>query len=166
MLQLKQPVQEKAGKGFAVVAQEIGNLAELSGKSSLEINDILAKSMSKVESIVSSTEKRTLHMNNLNKTLVEKGLENAKDCQNSLETIVGNIQSMKQMVEEINVSSKEQALGIRQVADALSDLDSITTKNVEAANHCATSAVGLNTQSEDLDRLVAVLHRAIHGKIG
>jgi methyl-accepting chemotaxis protein len=153
------------GKGFAVVAQEIGSLAEISGKSSLEINEILTKSMSKVESIVTSTEKRTLHMNSLNKTLIEKGMANAKDCQESLEVIVENIQSMKQMVEEINVSSKEQATGIKQVADALSDLDSITSKNVGAANQCANSAKGLNSQSEDLDNLVAVLHKAIHGSL-
>ena len=39
------------GRGFSVVAQEVGNLAQLSGKSASGINEILGESIKRVKSI-------------------------------------------------------------------------------------------------------------------
>ena len=40
------------GKGFSVVANEVGKLAEMSGKAALEITTMLDESISRVSSIV------------------------------------------------------------------------------------------------------------------
>lgn len=48
------------GKGFAVVAEEVGNLAAMSGKASEEIWQILNKSTTRVQEIISSTKAGTL----------------------------------------------------------------------------------------------------------
>lgn len=44
------------GKGFAVVAEEVGNLAQMSGKAAEEISSILGESISKVEGIVTDSQ--------------------------------------------------------------------------------------------------------------
>lgn len=46
------------GKGFAVVAQEVGNLANMSGRAAKEITALLAQSTQKVNSIVQETTTR------------------------------------------------------------------------------------------------------------
>ena len=43
------------GRGFAVVAEEVGNLAEMSGRAAKEISEILQASISNVEAVVKET---------------------------------------------------------------------------------------------------------------
>ncbi len=45
------------GRGFAVVAQEVGNLAQMSGKAAQEISSILKQSIEKSVSVTSNNEK-------------------------------------------------------------------------------------------------------------
>ena len=71
---------------------------------------------------------------------------------------------MKEMIREINSSSKEQASGIGSIQTALVELDNITNDNVISAEKCASSAEELNTQSQHLKSSVVDLIAEIMGK--
>jgi methyl-accepting chemotaxis protein len=60
------------GKGFSVVAQEVGNLAQMSGKSADEITGLLKQSIDKVQDIIQKTQVKM-------DALVTEGQENIKE---------------------------------------------------------------------------------------
>ena len=62
------------GKGFAVVAEEVGNLANMSGRSAEEISTILDSSTKKVDQLVKSNQQEIekLVKNSTHKILIKK----------------------------------------------------------------------------------------------
>lgn len=152
------------GKGFAVVAEEVGNLAAMSGNAAREINELLSGSITKVESIVKKTQQNTVEINHTGNQNIETGTRTAQNCNAALDDIYENVTRMKEMIREINSSSKEQASGIGSIQTALVELDNITNDNVISAEKCASSAEKLNTQSQHLKSSVVDLIAEIMGK--
>ncbi len=109
------------GKGFAVVATEVRKLAEHTQKAAKEIN--------------------SLSVSNLD--LAEQGGR-------LLEEMVGGIQKTAELVQEINVSSSEQADGISKVNMAIQQLDQIIQQNVSSTEEMASASRNFSSQAEDL----------------
>lgn len=152
------------GKGFAVVAEEVGNLAQMSGNAAQEINQLLTSSIQQVETIVKTTDERKNTLQIKTAEIVSKGKTTATESDRYLTDIAEKLDSLFKMIEEINQATGEQAEGIKLISDAINNLDTITSENVQAANTCAESAKTLNNQSTTLNHSVDALFTTIIGK--
>lgn len=132
------------GRGFAVVAQEVGNLAQMSGKAAKEIGDIVKDSVKKADEIA-----------NDNKLKVEAGAKIVAETSKVLGEIEHSASQGAQNANQIHRSSSEQADGIKQINNAVQELDTVTQENNETAYKVATS-------NEDLTRQIGMLQGIIN----
>ncbi len=109
----------EAGKGFAVVAQEVRNLASRSAEAANEIKAIV--------------ENATLKAN--------QGKDMAKNMIDGYKQLNENINQTINLIKDIEMSSKEQLLGIEQINDAVNQLDQQTQQNAMIASQTHDVAV-------------------------
>ena len=102
----------EAGRGFAVVAAEVRNLASRSADAAKEIKSI----------VENATEKAT------------EGKEIASRMIIGYKDLNQNISQTMNLISDIDMSSKEQLLGIEQINDAVTQLDQQTQKNAIVAS--------------------------------
>ncbi len=114
------------GKGFTVVAAEVRKLAENSRQTAQEINQ-LATSSVKI----------------------------AEEAGKLLDTVVPSIQKTADLVEEITAASEEQAGGINQISNAMTQLDQATQQNASMSEELAATAEEMSAQAEKLQQAVA-----------
>jgi methyl-accepting chemotaxis protein len=102
----------EAGKGFAVVAQEVRNLASRSAEAAKEIKDIVENATKKA---------------NEGKDIANEMIEGYKGLNDSINQTIN-------LISDIEMSSKEQLLGIEQINDAVNSLDQQTQQNAMVAS--------------------------------
>ncbi|MFK7871975.1 MAG: methyl-accepting chemotaxis protein [Oligoflexales bacterium] len=141
------------GRGFAVVAQEVGNLAQMSGKAALEISSMVKQSIRDTESITSESKKK-----------VEQGNILVKDTAKYLESIASDAELLSEQAARIVTASREQSDGVSQVNEAMNQLDQATQQNSATAENSATVADGLEDQSTTLLSNVEQLMEIIYNK--
>ncbi len=151
------------GKGFSVVAEEIGNLAQMSGKAAKEIKDMLDESIGRVSEIVETTQESVGSIVRVSKNKVERGQDIAKQCSEVLEDIVHQISTVKMMAHDISQASHEQAQGINEINQAMGMLDKVTQTNRISSEEAASSATQLEVQAHSLSKTVAQLFQTING---
>ena len=154
----------EAGKGFAVVAEEVGNLAQMSGNASKEISALLEVSVQKVNTIVSETKSSVDRLMLASKEKVNHGSRTAQDCNQSLEDIMNQVQTVDSLVSEIAVASQEQSTGIREVSRAMGQMEQATQQNSAVANATSVAGEQIRTQSEILNSLVKDLSYIVSGQ--
>ena len=113
----------EAGKGFAVVAQEVRNLATRSAEAAKEIKELV--------------ETATIKAND--------GKSIADSMIIGYESLNNNINGTLELINDVEVASKEQQSGIVQINDAINLLDQQTQKNASIANE--TKEIAYNTQA-------------------
>ncbi len=133
------------GRGFAVVAQEVGNLAQMSGKSALEIAAIVKDSLKEAETIVEE-----------NKRKVDNGNRITSEAQKIA-------QQVAQDARQIVTASKEQAEGIKQVNNAISQISKATQENAQFSEETSSSANHLLDQAGGLEEAVVELQELVDG---
>jgi len=106
----------EAGKGFAVVAQEVRNLANRSADAAKDIGALMDELKS-------------------NATL-GKGI--ADNMRNDYVELSTNVDKTVDLIDTIVSSSKEQAIGISQVEDALNSIDVEVQKNSSVSDDVST----------------------------
>ncbi|MCB1906904.1 MAG: HAMP domain-containing protein [Rhodocyclaceae bacterium] len=114
------------GKGFTVVAAEVRRLAENSRVAAQEINELAGNSVSIAE-----------------------------QAGKLLDEMVPNIQRTADLVQEISAASDEQASGVRQINEAMGQLDQLTQQNASASEELAATSEELSGQAEQLQQTVA-----------
>jgi methyl-accepting chemotaxis protein len=153
------------GKGFAVVAEEVGNLAQMSGNAAREITDMLDGSIRKVEEIVQETKTRVESLVGDNRAKVSEGVQVANECGGVLEEIVGSISGVTEMAANISSASQEQAHGVREITQAMNQLDEVTQQNAAASEQAANAASQLTNQAGSLKSVVSSLAESIYGNV-
>ncbi len=123
----------KYGKGFAVVAEEVRSLANRSTKSVKETTQMVEESTNNINS---------------GNELVEKTAEHLND-------ILNGAKKVTRLVEEISVSSKEQAVGLEQINTSLSQIDQVTQSTTASSEETASAAEELNAQAAELKSLAS-----------
>ena len=118
----------EAGKGFAVVAQEVRNLASRSAEAAKEIKDIVEVATKKANDGKAISSSMIEGYVNLNK----------------------NIESTIDIIQSVDMASKEQLCGIEQINDAVTQLDQQTQENVSIAN----VTHGVAVQTDKIAKLV------------
>ncbi len=114
----------KHGKGFAVVAQEVRQLATRCSEAASHTEDLIQESFNSVEF----------------------GSENAKSTEEALGNIFDHISKVVSLMDEIAVSSNEQAQGIIQINDRLAMIGQITQQSTSNAVETASAVEELSSQ--------------------
>jgi methyl-accepting chemotaxis protein len=125
----------EAGRGFAVVASEVRSLAQRSSQAAKDIKDLIINSS----------------------TQVKEGVELVNRAGASLNEIVGSIKQVATIVSDIAAASGEQAAGIDQIRNALTQMDQMTQQNSALVEENAATAKTLEHQSHAMSEQVSLL---------
>ena len=120
------------GKGFAVVAEEVRNLAARSASAAKETTSMIEGSIKKTE----------------------LGTKIAQDTAAALDKIVAGVTRTTQLVGEIAVASNEQATGIAQINQGISQVSEVTQSNTATAEQGAAASKELSGQAQVLKTMV------------
>jgi methyl-accepting chemotaxis protein len=114
------------GKGFAVVASEVRKLAERSQVASQEIGE-----------------------------LAKDSVKRAAVAGKSLEEMVPSINKTADLVQEIAAASAEQASGVHQINEAISQVNQTMQHNASASEELSATSEEMNTQALTLQESVS-----------
>ena len=131
------------GKGFAVVAEEVRNLAARSATAAKETAELIENSI---------------------KT-VERGTDLTMKTGDALEEIKNSSVKVADIIGEITTSSNEQAQGISQINEGLTQIDKVTQTNTASAEQSASAAEELSGQAGMLRELVTRFKLADGGSL-
>lgn len=151
------------GKGFAVVAEEVGNLAEMSGKAAKEIVDLLESSTQQVDDIVRNTKTKVGGLISEGKHKIDSGVATAKTCKEAFSAIATSAEDLGQVISEVAIASDEQAKGVDEITKAMNQLDEVTQNNSSAANQAAGVASLMSSQTETINELSVKLDELVYG---
>ncbi|AIP96623.1 methyl-accepting chemotaxis citrate transducer [Salmonella enterica] len=124
------------GRGFAVVAGEVRTLASRSAQAAKEIKVLIENSVSRIDT----------------------GSTQAREAGETMKEIVTAVTRVTDIMGEIASASDEQSKGIEQVAQAISEMDSVTQQNASLVEESAAAAAALEDQANELRQAVAAFH--------
>ncbi|MEQ4512698.1 MAG: methyl-accepting chemotaxis protein, partial [Dickeya sp.] len=122
------------GKGFAVVAAEVRSLAQRSSSAVKEIEALIAESLHQVETGYRFSEKTRAAMDDL----------------------LQRIQQVSTIINDIDIASHEQALGIEQVNVAINQIGQAIHQNASLVQNSESTAQGLREKGHHLSDAVSV----------
>ncbi len=134
------------GRGFAVVAREIRSLSEQSRAATKQVRTILTDIQKAMQAAVLATEQG-------NKA-ADSNHQKSEVVAQSLKSLAGNIETTSQMAQQIIAANQQQYTGIDQVTMAMESIKEASRQNVDAARQLEDAAVGLDTLSQTLKKLV------------
>lgn len=139
------------GKGFSVVAQEIGNLANMSGKSAQEIESIINDSTKKVKDILQESQKRSQEIIEESLQTIKLGLEKSNDTRVAFEQIAEQVESVASDIHSVTEATLEQTKGVEEISYALNHLSEITQRNSLISQQITQSVNILGTMVSEFD---------------
>ena len=116
------------GRGFAVVASEVRSLAQRSAEAAKEIKGLIEDSVGKVKA----------------------GAQLVDESGKTLDDIIAGTQKMADIVAEIAAASIEQASGIDQVNNAVTQMDNMTQDNAALVEEAAAASRSMEEQAQVL----------------
>ena len=122
------------GRGFAVVAGEVRSLAGRSAEAAKQIKSLIDTSV----------------------TRVEQGSKLVDHAGTTMHEVVTAIRRVNDIIGEISAASSDQSSGVRQVSEAVNNMDRTTQQNAALVEEMAAAAASLKNEAEELVESVAV----------
>ncbi|MDY0746594.1 methyl-accepting chemotaxis protein [Paucibacter sp. R3-3] len=126
------------GRGFAVVASEVRSLAGRSAAAAKEIKALISASVERVT----------------------QGNAMADKAGSTMADVVTGIKRVTEIMGEISAASNEQASGVAQIGEAVTQMDQATQQNAALVEEMAAAASSLSDQANGLVQSVAVFRLA------
>jgi methyl-accepting chemotaxis protein len=123
-----------AGRSFAVVAQEVRSLAQKSAQNSAETAEIIDKNISLADSSRAAAE-----------NVLVLAQKNARQ-----------IIDLGKLISGINAASEEQAIGIKQINIAVSQMEKVTQENAAVAEENAASSNAMKDEITNLEDAINI----------
>jgi methyl-accepting chemotaxis protein len=120
------------GRGFAVVAGEVRSLAQRSAEAAREIKSLIAESVEKVDS----------------------GTHLVGNAGETMQTIVGSVRHVSEIITAISTAASEQSDGIAHVNTSVTQLDEMTQRNAALVEQGAGASDSLRAQTTRLAQAV------------
>ena len=130
-----------AGKGFAVVADEVRALAQRSSSAARDTSEKIKRS----------------------RELADNGVRVSSEVSQSLSKIKEKVARTTTLVNEIAAASQEQAIGLREVNKAASQLDQATQSNSAQAEELAAASNELLAQTRVMEDATGILASMVYG---
>ncbi|PHV18437.1 methyl-accepting chemotaxis protein [Janthinobacterium sp. BJB303] len=122
------------GRGFAVVASEVRTLAQRSAQAAREIKTLIATSVSTIDG----------------------GSVAVQQAGERMGAIVASVQQVNDIIQSVKQASAEQASGITEVNQAVTQMDDVTQQNAALVEQAAAAAASLQDQAVKLSAAVSV----------
>lgn len=90
-------------------------------------------------------------------------VEVAQTAGQQLSTLVPSIRKTAELVQEVAASSAERARSVREMSNAMFQVDQVTQRNAAAAEELSSTAEELSAQSESLLQQVGFFKHGEHG---
>jgi methyl-accepting chemotaxis protein len=122
----------KYGKGFAVVAEEVRSLAGRSADAAKNTADLIETSIAEVEN----------------------GVKNTDQIAGVLKSFVESNQKVHDFINDISMTSKEQAMGSDEINTSLGELNNVVQQTSSISSETAASSEQLSSQAQILMELM------------
>jgi methyl-accepting chemotaxis protein/methyl-accepting chemotaxis protein-1 (serine sensor receptor) len=132
----------EAGMGFAVVADEVRNLAQRSAQAAKDTATLIEASAANAASGGAKVD-----------AVVEV-----------MSAITDSSARVRGLVEDVSVASRQQAQGIDQVTQAITQMEKVTQTTAATAEECAAASGELSSQTANSLAVVVRLEHMVHGR--
>jgi methyl-accepting chemotaxis protein/methyl-accepting chemotaxis protein-1 (serine sensor receptor) len=131
----------EAGMGFAVVADEVRTLAQRSSQAARDTAGLIE------ESIQRSSD----------------GARRVEEVTAAIAAITASVTAVTRIVDDVREASRQQTLGIDQVAQALTQMEKVTQSTAATAEESAAASEELNAQAECSLHVIGELRDLVYG---
>ena len=117
------------GRGFAVVAAEVRALAQRTTSAAKDIRQLITESAERIQT----------------------GASHTASAQERMSLALNAVGHVNEVLGEISHATAEQTLGISQIRDAISQMDSITQQNAAMVEQLSATAKSLASQVDNVN---------------
>lgn len=128
------------GQGFAVVAEEVRRLAEQSGGSAREINNMVGRTQEKAKAAVEAI--------TIGGERMQEGLDVVRQVKSSFGEILQKVESVGEGIQQVTAAIQEVSAGVQDLAD-ISEKQNTSMSEISAAGENLSGlAAGLRREVE------------------